>query len=302
MKKTITTLVLAAMTATAAVSCGNGQASGEHNDSVVSNETNDSVMTYYGRAIGGNILSQLDTYARETGDTLDKEEYLAGLQYLLSEERSEDFLSGIAGTLKILGDMEGFKKMGMTFDREKVLAELRASLMADSAVATKIQSDNEVLGRLLQGISAAAEKRRQDAVRKSPEAVKNDRTGAAAAAKARKENAGAVKTASGIVAIVETKGSGTIAEDAHMRLNMKSSHVDGKVWQSVDTDQVVVPRGLPKGYAEAVKMLGVGGKGRFYIPGDLAFGPDGYADAGVGPMEWMVADIEVVSIDTPAAQ
>ena len=88
--------MLVAAGATAAVSCGSGSASDKHNDSVVSNETNDSIMIYYGRTIGGNILSNLDAYARETGDTLDKEEYLAGLQYLLSEERSNDFLSGVA--------------------------------------------------------------------------------------------------------------------------------------------------------------------------------------------------------------
>lgn len=76
---------------------------------------------YYGRTIGGNILSNLDAYARETGDTLDKEEYLAGLQYLLSEERSNDFLSGVAGAMRILGDMEEYGKMGISLDRKKCL-------------------------------------------------------------------------------------------------------------------------------------------------------------------------------------
>lgn len=121
MKKTIVTLMLVAAGATAAVSCGSGSASDKHNDSVVSNETNDSIMIYYGRTIGGNILSNLDAYARETGDTLDKEEYLAGLQYLLSEERSNDFLSGVAGAMRILGDMEEYGKMGISLDRKKCL-------------------------------------------------------------------------------------------------------------------------------------------------------------------------------------
>lgn len=121
MKKTIVTLMLVAAGATAAVSCGNGTASDEHNDSVVSNETNDSIMIYYGRTIGGNILSQLDVYARETGDTLNKEEYLAGLQYLLDEKHSNDFLSGVGGAIRILGDMEEYQKMGITFDRKKCL-------------------------------------------------------------------------------------------------------------------------------------------------------------------------------------
>lgn len=290
-------MMLVAAGATAAVSCGSGSASDEHNDSVVSNETNDSIMTYYGRTIGGNILSQLDAYAQQTGDTLDKEEYLAGLQYLLGEKRSEDFLSGVAGAMRILGDMDEFSKMGITFDRSKVLEVLRASLLADTVDAKGIQADSEVLSALIQNVSAKAEQRRLDAVRRTPEAVKNDRTGAAAAAAALKKNAGAVKTASGVVAIIETKGKGTISDEAHLRLKMKSSHINGDVWQSVDTEQVIVPRGLSKGYAEAIKMLGIGGKGRFYIPGDLAFGPAGLAQAGVGPMEWMIVDIEVVSED-----
>lgn len=301
MKKTIVTLMLVAAGATAAVSCGNGTASDEHNDSVVSNETNDSIMIYYGRTIGGNVLSQLDVYARETGDTLNKEEYLAGLQYLLDEKHSNDFLSGVGGAIRILGDMEEYQKMGITFDRKKMLDALRASLLADSVDIKQIQSDGETLGSLLQSVSGKAEQRRLDAVRKSPEAIKNDRTGAAAAAAALKNNAGAVKTEDGIVAIIETKGKGAISDEAHLRLNMKSRHINGDVWQSTDTEQVIVPRGLTKGYAEAIKMLGIGGKGRFYIPGDLAFGPGGLAQAGVGPMEWMILDIEVVSEDAPTA-
>ncbi len=301
MKKTIVTLMLAAAGATATVSCGNGSASDEHNDSVVSNETNDSIMIYYGRTIGGNILSQLDAYASETGDTLNKEEYLAGLQYLLDEKHSNDFLSGVAGAMRILGDMEEYKKMGITLDRSKMLEALRASLLADSVDVTRIQADGEKLGQLIQSVSDKAEERRLAAVRKSPEAVKNDRTGAAAAATALKNNPRAVKTESGIVAIIETKGKGSISDEAHLRMNMKSRHINGDVWQSTDTEQVIVPRGLAKGYAEAIKMLGIGGKGRFYIPGDLAFGPAGLAQAGVGPMEWMILDIEVVSEDDPAA-
>lgn len=301
MKKTIVTLMLVAAGATAAVSCGSGSASDKHNDSVVSNETNDSIMIYYGRTIGGNILSNLDAYARETGDTLDKEEYLAGLQYLLSEERSNDFLSGVAGAMRILGDMEEYGKMGISLDRKKMLEALRASLLADSVDVARIQADGEALGALVQSVADKAEQRRLDVVRKSPEAIKNDRTGAAAAAAALKNNAGAVKTDNGIVAIIETKGKGDISEQAHLRLSMKSRHINGDVWQSTDTEQVIVPRGLAKGYIEAIKMLGIGGKGRFYIPADLAYGPAGLAQAGVGPMEWMIVDIEVVREDAPTA-
>lgn len=299
MKKTIITLMLALAGIVAASSCGNGESATDHNDSVVSNQLNDSIMNYYGRVTGGYIASQLDAYAQQTGDTLDKVEYLKGLKYLLNKKYSDDFLSGVAGAMKIIGDMDEFSKMGITFDRDKVIKSLELALQADSVDGAELQKLNLALSDMLQGVAAKAENRRLDAIRKSPEAVKNDRSGKAAADAALKKEAGAKRTASGIVAIVATQGKGEIKDDAHLRLNMKSMHINGDVWQSVDTQQVVVPRGMTPGYAEAVRLLGIGGKGRFYIPADLAYGPAGIEQAGVGPMEWMIVDLEVVSVDDP---
>ena len=51
-----------------------------------------------------------------------------------------------------------------------------------------------------------------------------------------------------------------------------------------------------KGFAEGLKMLGKGGKATFWIPGNLGYGGRGVPQAGIGPMETLVYDVEVLDI------
>lgn len=50
------------------------------------------------------------------------------------------------------------------------------------------------------------------------------------------------------------------------------------------------------GLTEGLKMLGKGGKATFWVPGKLGYKGKGVPQAGIGPLETLVFDIEILDI------
>jgi FKBP-type peptidyl-prolyl cis-trans isomerase len=109
----------------------------------------------------------------------------------------------------------------------------------------------------------------------------------------------AIKTASGLVYKIMTKGAGTTHPTAasHVSVHYSGWSQDGKMFDSS------VMRGEPtsfglnqviKGWTEGVQLMVEGDKARFWIPGPLAYG-DKPAREGV-PAGLLVFDIELLGI------
>lgn len=60
--------------------------------------------------------------------------------------------------------------------------------------------------------------------------------------------------------------------------------------------------GVIPGWSEGLQLMSVGSKYKFYIPGKLAYGAQGQQQAGIGPNETLVFDVELKSVDEPKAQ
>jgi len=115
----------------------------------------------------------------------------------------------------------------------------------------------------------------------------------------------ATKTASGIYYVMEKEGEGahptaTETVTAHYHGTL----LDGSVFDSS------VDRGVPfkfqlgrviKGWQEAMGMMKPGGKGKFVIPSDLAYGERG-AGAGIPPNSPLVFEIELLDPAEAAKQ
>lgn len=60
--------------------------------------------------------------------------------------------------------------------------------------------------------------------------------------------------------------------------------------------------GVIPGWTEGLQLMSVGSKYKLYIPGKLAYGAQGQQQAGIGPNETLVFDVELKSIDAPKPQ
>lgn len=121
----------------------------------------------------------------------------------------------------------------------------------------------------------------------------------------KKNNVQAVKTPGGTYVEILNPGTGEKVDTGKFVSVMYTGrNFQGKVFDS-NTDPTfghTEPLGftvgrqemLP-GFDEAVRMLKVGGKARFYIPSMQAYGPRGRAPK-IGPFESLIFDVEVISV------
>ena len=113
---------------------------------------------------------------------------------------------------------------------------------------------------------------------------------------------GATKTASGLILIVITPGTGASPKATDtVKVNYEGKLTDGTVFDSS------VQRGEPvtfplnkviKCWTEAVQLMKVGGKSRVICPSDLAYGDKG-APPQIKPGATLVFEVELLSIVKP---
>ncbi|HQV77808.1 MAG TPA: FKBP-type peptidyl-prolyl cis-trans isomerase [Chitinophagales bacterium] len=87
-------------------------------------------------------------------------------------------------------------------------------------------------------------------------------------------------------------------------------HYTGKLTNG-DVFDSSVERGEPatfplnaviRGWTEGVQLMSVGSKYTFFIPGNLGYGEQGVPQAGIGPNETLIFDVELLKIEKPAPQ
>jgi FKBP-type peptidyl-prolyl cis-trans isomerase FkpA len=116
------------------------------------------------------------------------------------------------------------------------------------------------------------------------------------------KRAGVKTTASGLQyeVIKEGKGSKPRATDT-VTVHYEGKLLSGKVFDSsIERNKPAsFPlNGVIKGWTEGLQLMNVGSKYRFYIPSDLAYGPNG-AGASIGPNEVLVFEVELLAIGKP---
>ncbi|MCH7309110.1 FKBP-type peptidyl-prolyl cis-trans isomerase [Acinetobacter sp. NIPH 1852] len=129
-------------------------------------------------------------------------------------------------------------------------------------------------------------------------AQKNDQTGKAFLAENAKK-ANIVTTRSGLQyqALQAGKGKSPRASST-VKVNYEGRLLDGTVFDSSIARNHPVEFQLNQviaGWTEGVQTMKVGGKSRFYIPANLAYGEVGAGD-GIGPNSTLIFDIELLEI------
>lgn len=108
---------------------------------------------------------------------------------------------------------------------------------------------------------------------------------------------GIQKTESGIRYIIANPGEGKIGENDKVNVNYTLySYQNDTIDSSVNAGkplEVQLPNGVVPGFAEAIQLVGVGGKLTVWIPSNLGYGAAGAGQA-IAPNQALKFDIEVV--------
>ena len=110
---------------------------------------------------------------------------------------------------------------------------------------------------------------------------------------------GVKTTASGLQYIIVTEGTGTAPTAAsNVTVHYEGTTINGKVFDSS------YKRGEPTtfplnrviaGWTEGLQLMKEGGKARFFIPSELAYG-ERYAGPSIGPNSTLIFDVELIKV------
>jgi FKBP-type peptidyl-prolyl cis-trans isomerase len=117
----------------------------------------------------------------------------------------------------------------------------------------------------------------------------------------KKLSKGSIITTSGLAYKIISKGSGKLhpTSESTVRVHYTGKLVNGTIFDSSvkrgEPVEFPLNRVIP-GWTEGVQLMVVGDKWTFIIPGSLAYGERGIPQAGIGPNETLIFEVELLDI------
>jgi FKBP-type peptidyl-prolyl cis-trans isomerase FkpA/FKBP-type peptidyl-prolyl cis-trans isomerase FklB len=112
---------------------------------------------------------------------------------------------------------------------------------------------------------------------------------------------GVTETASGLQYEVVTEGTGAQPTEADVvTVHYRGTLLDGTEFDSSYSrnEPATFPlSGVIAGWTEGVALMSVGSTYKFYIPGDLAYGPNPRPGSPIGPNEMLTFEVELLGIE-----
>lgn len=303
MKKLILGAAIALMAGAVTTSCGKGEGKGEGSDSIVSVETSDSISRAFGRHFGIQLRKEMIQYAQQSGKSLDSIEFYKGIHSIIAPKHSESYTLGQGAAVNLMSQIMMLEEMGVKVNRAELLNKLRTELLADSAASDSVanQAFIEFNGHMMR-LQDKARAREEAKQKEAPEAIQNRKTGEAYINRMKKENPDFKVSKTGMGYIITNPGEGEHPKaNDNVVVSYAGTHLDGQPFDSNPSASFNLS-GVVPGFREALMMLGTGGEGTFYLPGDLGYGVNGMPPAGIGPDEMLVFKVKLIEIVKPADQ
>ncbi len=257
----------------------------------------DSLSTAYGNYVGSMLLSDFSQMENKT--KADKEQFLRGMQLVFSADDSRNTMMGMQVALQINAELNQMEEQGVDVDRAAVMNAFKAAFLADSTdYASMSEASTQFRTIYDRAMQAAAEKKAAEK-EQEPEAVQNKMIGEQYIADQQKENPNVKVTESGLAYVIEVPGVDPKPEaNATVEVNYTGKLIDGTVFDSTDGRGPATfnLQGVVPGFREGIMLLGKGGKATLYIPGSLAYGVNGAPQAGIGPNQLLIFDVELLDI------
>ncbi len=285
MKKLI--LGAAAILAVAAISCNKTS-----DDSA--KVYNDSLSEAYGRYAGTSLNMEF-----QNKENPDKKEFLRGMQIIFGAGDDENTLLGMQVALQMCNEINQLDEQKIYLNRAEAMNQFKAAFLVDSANTDMIMKYSQEFRELMNKAFEAKQAEANKEASESKEAVENGAAADKYISGLKAKDADIKTTDSGLSYKIELPGEGDKpGENATVVVNYTGRHINGDVFDSTSDRGPATfnLQGVVPGFREGLMLLGKGGKATLYLPGDLAYGPNGQPQAGIGPNEMLVFDVEVLDI------
>ena len=265
-------------------------------------ELNDTISSYYGYMIGSYVLSDFQNFKPENQTGQTKQDIIKGLRIGLSQGTSDGTIMGLQIACKVLGDIDAYEQQfGVKIDRQRFLRDFIKALESDSLDMDTMRDVNVQLNRIFDNLQQQAEEFQAAQEAKAPAAVQNERAGQAFLDKLCQSDPEVKTTESGLRYKITTPATEQveITDQTKVTLHYTGRLIDGTVFDSsVERNEpaTFAPSQVIPGFGEGLKLLGPGAKATLYIPGNIAYGPKGAPQAGIGPNQLLIFDLEIISV------
>lgn len=186
--------------------------------------------------------------------------------------------------------IQDFKSLEVEINLENVIQGMK-----DSAT----DKDSKLTLEEIQAVEIAFQKlltaKRQELFKRA--ADKNLRDGAEFMKKNALET-GVKEFESGLQVKVNEEGDGDLPKlNDRVKVFYKGTFLDGKQFDgTLNTPATFGVGGVIRGMSEALQKMKVGSKWTIYVPGNLAYGLQGYPEANIGPNQSLIFELELVEI------
>ena len=259
---------------------------------------NDSISVAYGDFAGGMMQNEFSQYAGS--EKALRNDFIRGFQLVFSQKADRNERIGMQVALNMLSELEQLEQQGVTIDKTKAVAAFKKAFLADSVSAVDVQNRMAAFRRMMEAATEQARAAKDAEKANAPEAIENEAAGVKAVEAIKAKNSNAQTLPSGLVYVVEAEGTGNKpTEEATVVVNYTGKHLNGEVFDTTDGRGPATfnLQGVVPGFREGLMQIAKGGKATLYIPGKLGYGPNGQPQAGIGPNEMLVFEVELIDIN-----